>query len=125
MIDLEDPQRWIGISICEGVEPCSENDVLGKSPFDRRAELIFRQATPGGESSTQERRQRRRFVLPGVDLEPGCHGRLDDGECERVLENDGDIDKLVRGTAFSDPLGGSASTAVRKRIQCAATLSVG
>ena len=100
MVHLEHSQSRERIAIGERIEARAEDDVLPHAAPVRLAELILGKPTPRGEGRAKKGIERRLVAERGVPV--------DDGERERIIEDDRLVEKLMRRPPLGDPLGGPA-----------------
>jgi hypothetical protein len=53
VVDLEDSEMWVRVSVREGIEACSEEDVLGDSVCDGVGERVFGVAAASDEEGAE------------------------------------------------------------------------
>jgi hypothetical protein len=53
MVDLEDAKVRVGIAVSEGVETCTEENVLRGAPGDGSSKVVFGVAAAGDEKGAE------------------------------------------------------------------------
>jgi hypothetical protein len=102
MVDLEDVEAGVGVAVGEGVEACTEEDVLGDSVGDGLGERVFGVAAAGDHEGAEGDGVGTLFE---VGVAAGCAVELfgvgaEDGDGDGVSEDEGmGVEELVRGSA--------------------------
>jgi len=107
VVDLEDAEGGVGVAVGEGVEACSEEDVLGDAASYGVGELIFGVAAAGDEEGAEGEGEGL-VELGGGAVDFGKVGFAEDGDGDGVVEDEGrGVIELVGGSAESYAESGS------------------
>src|ERR1700733_4428751 len=86
MVDFEDAQLWVRIAVGEGVEACSQENVLGDALGDRARQRVLGIAAAGDEKGA-ERNGKRAVRTSGRAAQLFGVGLAKDGNRDGVVEN--------------------------------------
>ena len=117
MVDLEDVELGPGIAIGEGVESGAEEDVLADSAGDGAGEVIFGVAAAGDE--VRSHGDREWPIMRGGAVKLLGVGFSEKRNSDWVVEDQGLVVKLVRGTAEGDAERGAGWDGLLHRLMVA------
>jgi hypothetical protein len=103
MVDFEHPHVTPAMTVRIGIEAGTQNHILACSPADSLRQRVLRVSAATDELAS-ERAHQRRLMLGQSGLQLGFAFPSQDAQRKPVLENQGAVEQLMRGTTFGGAL---------------------